>query len=159
MERIGARVGVAGVRMLLALALLTGGASLADAAGHWACANGTWAAVGSPQHPMPVKACGARLERPRTSEDCATAGGRWGRVGLFPKLICRVPTRDAGRACGDESECEGSCLAALTQEQRDLVVRMRQKLATMGQCTPMAPVFGCQAIVRQGSVSAIVCRD
>lgn len=149
----------AGMRMLLALALSAGGASLVDAAGYWTCSNGAWVAVEAPQHPKPVKSCGARLERPRTVEDCARVGGRWGPAGLFPKPICRVPTRDGGRVCADDGECEGSCLAALTQAQREQVVRARQKLPTLGQCTPAVPVFGCQAVVRQGWVTGILCRD
>jgi hypothetical protein len=106
--------------------------------------------------------CGAQLETPRTQAACEQAGGHWGPAGLFPKPICRIPTHDAGRPCGDVGECEALCLAALTPEQRDLLVRPphgQRKLEMMGTCTPHSPVFGCMAIVEKGFVSGIQCRD
>jgi hypothetical protein len=50
------------------------------------------------------------------------------------------------------------CLAALTPAQRDLVIK-RQKLQVLGKCTPHMPVFGCMAIVKEGFVTGLLCRD
>lgn len=73
-----------------------------------------------------------------------------------------MPTRDGGRICGDNEECEGLCLAELTPAQRDVVrrwTRGAQKLPILGKCTPHMPVFGCLAVVERGAVTGIMCRD
>jgi hypothetical protein len=98
------------------------------------------------------------LEIPRTQRACENAGGRWGRAGLFPKPICTMPTHDGGRPCADVGECEGLCLAALTPSQRDLLMQ-REKLEILGKCTPSSPVFGCMALVKEGFVSGLLCKD
>jgi hypothetical protein len=69
-----------------------------------------------------------------------------------------MPTHDGERPCADVGECEGLCLAALTPAQRNLVIK-REKLQLLGKCTPYSPVFGCMAIVKEGFVSGIMCRD
>lgn len=148
--------------VLLAVFLWAGGTSFSHAAGYWSCSGGAWVAVGQPQYAMPLKKCGTQLEIPRAQLGCEQAGGRWGPAGLFPKPICRMPTYDAGRTCADDGECEGLCLAELTPAQRDLVKKWtggRQKLQVLGKCTAYAPVFGCMAIVKQGFVTGIMCRD
>ena len=147
-----------GLSVLLALLLWAGSTAVSQAAGYWTCSGGAWIAVGNPQHPAPLKSCGSQLDIPRTQLACESAGGKWGRAGLFPKPICRMPTRDGGRVCGDAGECEGLCLAALTPAQRDLL-KKRQKLELLGTCTPVAPVFGCMAIVKAGVVSGLLCKD
>ncbi len=149
-----------GLGLAILLWLLTPSAS--SAFGYWTCAGASWVAVGKPDYPMPIKTCGSKLEIPGMQEACEKVGGRWGPAGLFPRPICRMPTRDGGRLCGDTGECEGYCLAALTRAQFDLVMRWRggqQKLPILGKCTPHVPVFGCMAIVRQGVVTGIMCRD
>lgn len=153
--RFGSRLGLA---LILAMLVWAGSTSFVRAAGYWTCSGGGWLAVGDPQHTMPQKLCGSRLEIPGTQLACENAGGKWGRAGLFPKPICRMPTHDGGRTCADIGECEGLCLAALTPAQRDLVIK-RQKLPMLGKCTPHMPVFGCMALVKEGFVSGLQCRD
>lgn len=148
----------ASLSVLLAMLLCAGSTSFVHGAGYWTCSADKWTAVGEPQHAIPVKSCGSRPERPRTQFACEQAGGRWGPAGLFPSPICRMPTRDGGRPCADTGECEGLCLAALTPAQRNLVQK-RQKLEVLGTCTPHTPIFGCMAIVKQGFVTGIECRD
>ena len=147
-----------GMSVLLATLLWTGSMAASQAAGYWTCSGGAWIAAGNPQHAAPLKSCGSQLESPDTQLACESAGGKWGPAGLFPKPICRMPTRDGGRICGDVAECEGLCLAALTPAQRDLL-RKRQKLQLLGTCTPHRPVFGCMAIVKQGVVAGLLCAD
>jgi hypothetical protein len=147
-----------GLLLALAMLLWASSACLAHAAGYWTCVNGRWTSVGAPPHLAPIKTCGSLLEFPGTQQACELSGGTWGRAGLSSKPICRVRTRDAGRACADTGECEGLCLAALTPRQRDLV-KQRRKMRLMGKCTPYAPVFGCMAIVREGFVTGLLCRD
>ena len=147
-----------GLTILLAVLLWTAGTAPSQAAGYWTCSDGVWTAVGIPQHAAPLKSCGSKLDIPRTQPACENAGGKWGRAGLFPKPICRMPTRDGGRVCGDVGECEGLCLAALTPAQRDRL-RKHEKLDILGKCTPVSPVFGCMAIVKAGIVSGLLCAD
>jgi hypothetical protein len=144
--------------VLLTVFLWAASTAVSQAAGHWTCSGSTWIAVGSPQHLTPLKSCGSKLEIPRTQLACENAGGKWGPAGLFPKPICRMPTRDGGRVCADVGECEGLCLAALTPAQRDLL-RKHEKLELLGKCTPVSPVFGCMALVKAGVVSGLLCAD
>ena len=148
-----------GLSLLSAVLLWTGSTASSQAAGYWTCTGGTWIAVGKPQHATPLKSCGSQLEIPRTQLACESAGGKWGPAGLFPKPICRTPTRDGGRVCADVGECEGLCLAALTPAQRDLLIKKRQKLELIGTCTPHMPVFGCMARVKEGFVTGLLCAD
>ena len=148
----------AGLAIALAMLLWVGATSVGHAAGYWTCADGKWTAIGDPGYATPSKLCGSKLEIPRTKPDCEAAGGRWGPAGLFPKPICKIPTHDGGRICADTGECEGLCLAALTPAQRDLVTK-RQKLQILGTCTPSTPIFGCMAIVKEGFVTGLLCRD
>ena len=147
-----------GLSVLLAVFVWTGSTASSQAAGYWTCTGGAWSAVGNPQHATPLKSCGSHLEIPRTQRACENAGGRWGRAGLFPKPICTMPTHDGGRPCADIDECEGSCLADLTPAQRDLLMQ-REKLEILGKCTPSSPVFGCMALVKEGFVSGLLCKD
>jgi hypothetical protein len=139
-------------------AALGSGVSPAEAAGYWSCADGQWTAIGSPRHPKPVKTCGSEFAVPETEGECRAAGGRWGPVGIFPAPICRVPTRDGGRICGDDSECEGHCLATLTPAERREAMAGKRFIRS-GQCTPHRPVFGCMAVVEKGVVNGVICRD
>jgi hypothetical protein len=144
--------------VMIAACLLAGSTSLAHAAGYWSCSDGKWIAVGNPHHAMPSKTCGFQLVIPRTQLACEQSGGRWGPAGLFPRPICKMPTHDGGHVCADAGECEALCLTALTPAQRDLL-RNGQKLKLLGKCAPVAPLFGCLAIVKQGYVTGLECRD
>jgi hypothetical protein len=145
--------------ILWALLFCAGSGPLAQAAGYWTCAGDKWVAVGNPQYPMPITACGSRLEIPQTQAACEQAGGRWGPAGRSWRPMCKMPTHDGGRLCGDSTECEGMCLAAPTPEQRELIALKRQKLEMLGKCTAYRPMFGCMYIVRQGLVGGRLCRD
>ena len=145
--------------LIAAVALsCTGVPAAAAQPGYWSCAGGAWIAVGRPLTPPPSRACGVEPAIPDDQAGCEKAGGAWGPVGIFPKPICRVPPAPGGRPCADDSECEGRCLAALSSEQRDQV-QDGGKLALLGACTPVRPVFGCMAIVEKGYVARILCAD
>jgi hypothetical protein len=77
---------------------------------------------------------------------------------LFPKPICTVPTRDAGRACGDGGECEGTCLVDAKVARGGMFGREPSGPAT-GVCTRARPVFGCMIEVTRGAIGRRICRD
>jgi len=56
------------------------------------------------------------VERPKDKETCLAKNGKWAKIGLFPEEECNLPTSDAGRECSDVSQCEGTCLADLTNQ-------------------------------------------
>jgi hypothetical protein len=159
MKSVKRQCRVLAASILVTFFLVATTSSLAAAGGYWSCSDGAWTAVGRPAYPSPVKACGSQFHVPGTEAECQEAGGRWGAVGIFPQPICRVPTHDAGRICGDNGECEGMCLADLTQVERDKLRREKVILSKLGRCTPYVQVFGCMAIVKKGHVTGLVCRD
>jgi hypothetical protein len=130
--------------------------------GWYACAGGRWVQHGTPAYPPPSRPCADTIAPPapvRSEAECTERGGTWRAVGILPQKICVLPTGDAGRTCGDGGECEGTCLAALSEAERDAVMRRHQTIVTTGQCSPAIPLVGCLAIVREGVVSGIVCYD
>src|SRR5690606_21086468 len=111
--------------------------------GYWICIDGAWAAEGRPEHPMPLATCPPE-PRPEIGSEaaCLALGGRWGPAGIFPKPICVLPTIDGGRFCGDEGECQGTCVAELTPDERARVLR-KEAVPSAGTCTGAVPAFGC----------------
>jgi len=137
-------------------------AAAAKGFGWYTCAGDRWVAHGTPAYPPPSRACTDTIAPPapvRSEAECTARGGTWRAVGIFPQKICVQPTGDAGRTCGDAGECAGTCLATLSEEERDLVMRRHQTIVTTGKCSAAIPVVGCLAIVHEGAVSGIICFD
>lgn len=64
---------------------------------------------------------------------CRASGGLWTVAGDSGAFLCVKPTRDGGKACRKESDCDGQCLAR------------------SGSCAPYAPLYGCNEVLdRQG---------
>ena len=70
-----------------------------------------------------------------TKAACEAAGGQIV-VGLAGPT-CAKPTKDAGKACSDSSQCEGFCLAQTKT------------------CTPTSPYFGCFAVLERGQTPTL----
>jgi hypothetical protein len=96
---------------------------------------------------------------PDNQFSCESRQGKWGPIGLGIKNECNLPTSDAGKACGDQSECEGACLAALSKEEKDRAMRQKVTIETRGQCTPWLITVGCMAQVRDEKVTGLLCAD
>ncbi len=95
---------------------------------------------------------------PNTKASCEATGGTWAAFGISPIEKCVLPASDAGKECSDSSECEGSCVAELSKEDNDKVLR-GQAVSATGKCTSSKSVFGCFPIVTQGKVDGILCID
>jgi len=154
------RKAIAAAAVMAAALLPSGAAEAGGGVGYWACMEGTWVAQGRPDYPMPLASCPPpdAGEPIRSERACKAKGGEWRAAGIFPQKICILPTIDGGRLCRDDGECEGSCLADLTQAEKDRVISGRRVKAE-GTCTPVIPVFGCQAVVEKGYVEGILCLD
>ena len=153
------------VRIAVGIAVMLTAGSTPQAAepmplGYWSCNGTEWVAVGGPEHPKPLIACGGTYSGAGTGtkELCEAAGGFWGPIGLFPEPICSQPTLDAGRYCADNAECAASCDADLTKEQYDAMLK-GEPVVTGGFCSQITPVIGCHAMVEQGRMTGVLCID
>ena len=80
---------------------------------------------------------------PRSPEEvkCLKAGNAWASAGKSGAKACVKRTRDAGKSCTKQSQCEGYCLA-----------RSRT-------CAPITPMFGCNDILQADGREATLCLD
>lgn len=72
---------------------------------------------------------------------CVKNGGSWGKAGKTGGKTCFMQTKDAGKSCQRESDCEASCLAR------------------SGTCAPVSPMFGCNEILQDNEVMVTLCID
>jgi len=94
---------------------------------------------------------------PNDKISCEKAGGIWNKPGPRPKEECNLPTKDAGKICEGSNQCEGVCLAELTNNE------LRQGMSgkmfkTTGKCSNFIKVFGCRGYVYRGWAQ-VVCAD
>jgi hypothetical protein len=69
---------------------------------------------------------------------CERRRGTWEDTG-GGLMVCIRPTRDGGKRCTRESQCEGLCLAR------------------SGTCSPLDPLLGCHDILQDNGARAIQC--
>lgn len=70
---------------------------------------------------------------------CEREGGTWARTGSGDLRICVYSTRDGGKRCTRESDCEGLCLAR------------------SGTCAPIRPLLGCNEILQDNGARVTQC--
>ena len=87
--------------------------------------------VAAPLPPEPVKSA--------SQIACEKKGGRFANAGNSTTFVCVRETRDGGKSCSRETDCEGLCLA-----------RSRS-------CSPITPVLGCQEILTQDGLRVTHC--
>lgn len=80
---------------------------------------------------------------PQSPEEiaCARKGGTYSSAGSSGGKACVKPTRDGGKRCRKESDCEGVCLAR------------------SNTCSPIAPMFGCNDILQNDGRQVTLCID
>jgi len=94
---------------------------------------------------------------PTDKESCEVLGGKWGRIGLSLEEGCNLPPSDAGKECSDSDECEGSCIAELSEEEWENAIH--GVVYTKGKCTAWKITVGCRDFVENGKVEGILCVD
>ncbi|RYI09349.1 MAG: hypothetical protein EON48_14090 [Acetobacteraceae bacterium] len=72
---------------------------------------------------------------------CEKKKGRWARIGKGEARACVFQTRDAGKRCTKESQCDGVCLAR------------------SGTCSPFKPLYGCNEILQDNGMRVTLCLD
>jgi hypothetical protein len=94
--------------------------------------------------------------RSETADDCASAGGEWGRHPYSGLDGCSCPTGQGDCPCSSADECLGFCIAALPPtgglESCDDVA--------IGTCSALSPLSGCFCIAFDPSEGfAAICVD
>ena len=72
---------------------------------------------------------------------CEKKGGKWSGAPGSDLRTCVFNTRDAGKQCTRESQCEGVCLAR------------------SGTCSPIKPLLGCNEILQDNGARVTLCID
>jgi len=72
---------------------------------------------------------------------CERENGRWARVGRGEGRACVFQTRDSGKRCERESQCDSVCLAR------------------SGTCAPFKPMFGCNEILQDNGARVTLCLE
>ena len=70
---------------------------------------------------------------------CEKSGGTWAAVGNSNANFCEHRTRDGGKQCTRKTQCEGDCLAR------------------SGTCSPITPLFGCNAVLEADGRRVTLC--
>jgi hypothetical protein len=78
------------------------------------------------------------VEKSEQQLDCEKKKGTWSSAGGKSR-ICLFNTKDAGKHCTRESDCEGVCLAR------------------SGTCSPIRPLLGCNEILQDNGVRVTLC--
>lgn len=72
---------------------------------------------------------------------CEKKKGRWARVGKGEGRACVFQTKDAGKRCERESQCDSLCLAR------------------SGTCAPFKPMYGCNEILQDNGMRVTLCLE
>lgn len=97
------------------------------------------------------------IDREKQKEEeqaCRAAGGEWSRFGVVAHLCgvysCAPRTRDAGKPCRGQGDCEFRCVS-----KRELPLGTE----VTGECAAVVTQFGCAVHVENGRVAGRVCMD
>lgn len=72
---------------------------------------------------------------------CEDDGGTWAQAGDSGLRACVFRTRDGGKRCDSRDDCDGECLAR------------------SGTCSPIKPLFGCNAVLMDTGAEVTLCID
>lgn len=88
-----------------------------------------------PEPPAPV------IVKSASQIACEKRGGILVSVGRSGAVTCQMPTRDGGKQCRRESDCDGVCLAR------------------SNSCAPVKPLLGCHEILQNDGLRVELCID
>jgi hypothetical protein len=102
--------------------------------------------------PQPVEATPEPAPKPDLAETpvtpkseqqlaCEKKKGRWAKIGRGEARACVFQTRDAGKRCERESQCDSVCLAR------------------SGTCAPFKPMYGCNEILQDNGARVTLCLE
>jgi hypothetical protein len=72
---------------------------------------------------------------------CEKKGRKWFKIGGGNKFACVSATKDAGKRCEKESQCDGVCLAR------------------SNTCSPFKPLYGCNEILQDNGARVTLCLE
>lgn len=104
--------------------------------------------------PQPVVAdpTPSPVATPPTPEACKACNGEWGIHGLAQKEGCLCRTKDAGKVCKSNRDCESQCVAKETPDTEIVDQGPPAKGFFLGQCHAFTTFFGCARLLRAGEV-------
>ena len=93
--------------------------------------------------PDPEAATPQPPEGPKSAEQvlCERTGGQWAVAGSSGAYSCVKLTKDGGKICTKEGDCQGMCLAR------------------SGTCAPLMPLFGCNEVLDKEGRRVTLCID
>ena len=108
------------------------------------------APVVSRPEPQPIPVAVAKVVPARDPAACATQGGNWQPICMMQKPACVLTYKDAGKACTDSSQCQGSCIVDGTAPADQPVT---------GVCKATSDPCGCMQFVENGKAGYPLCAD
>ncbi len=96
-----------------------------------------------PLEPAPKPDLAETVVTPKSEQQlaCEKKKGRWAKIGAGNKRACVFKTRDSGKRCERESQCDSVCLAR------------------SGTCAPYKPMYGCNEILQDNGARVTLCLD
>jgi hypothetical protein len=103
---------------------------------------GAEAADAAPAEPAPQPDLAETPVTPKSEQQvaCEKKGSKWFKIG-DGKFGCVRVTKDAGKRCEKESQCDGVCLAR------------------SGTCSPFKPLYGCNEILQDNGARVNLCLE
>jgi len=89
---------------------------------------------------------------PQDKETCEARKGRWGQFALTEGEQCILPTSDAGKICSSSKECEGMCIAGLSEEEKHRIINEEKVIKTTGRCSFWDHDYGLIDFVENGKL-------
>ena len=96
----------------------------------------------APAEPAPQPDLAETPVTPKSEQQlaCEKKGSKWFKIGEG-KFGCVRVTKDAGKRCEKESQCDGVCLAR------------------SGTCSPFKPLYGCNEILQDNGARVTLCLE